>query len=76
LDIHSAAQALALFSRVGGYEALNQKIANWMLDNMRDKKGFFYCQKNRFFINRIPYMRWSQAWALHALCSLMLSNEK
>jgi len=76
LDIHSAAQALVFFSRIEGYEPLKQRIAQWMLENMQDKAGFFYYQKNRFFINKIPYMRWAQAWALHALTSFMLSNEK
>ena len=76
LDIHSAAQALVFFSIIEGYEGLKQKIAQWMLENMQDQKGFFYYQKNHFYMNKIPYMRWSQAWALHALTSLMLSNEK
>ena len=75
LDIHSAAQALVFFSRVKGYEGLRRRIARWMLDNMQDKEGFFYYQKNRFFTNKIPYMRWAQAWTLHALSSFMLSNE-
>ena len=75
LDIHSAAQALVFFSRVKGYEGLKRRIARWMLDNMQDKEGFFYYQKNRFFINKISYMRWAQAWTLYALSSFMLSNE-
>ena len=75
LDIHSAAQALVFFSRRKGYEDLKQKILRWTLDNMQDRRGFFYYQKNRFYTNKIPYMRWSQAWALHALTSLMMSDE-
>jgi len=75
LDIHSAAQALVFFSRRKGYEDLKQKILHWTLDNMQDRRGFFYYQKNRFYTNKIPYMRWSQAWALHALTSLMMSDE-
>jgi len=67
LDINSAAQALVFFSRIKGYEVLKEKIARWMLENMQDKKGFFYYQKHRFFTNKIPYMRWSQAWTLHGL---------
>jgi hypothetical protein len=76
LDIHSGAQAVVLFSRIGGYASLKQEILQWMLKTMQDQEGFFYYQKNRFFINKIPYMRWAQAWALHALTSFMLSNEK
>ena len=76
LDIHSAAQALVFFSRIKGYEDLEQKIMRWMLENMQDKRGFFYYQKNRFYTNKIPYMRWSEAWALHALTDYLLSEER
>ena len=72
LDIHSAAQALVLFSRVGGYAPLMEKIHQWMLKTMQDEEGFFYYQKNRFFINKIPYIRWAQAWAFHALTEFWL----
>jgi hypothetical protein len=76
-DIHSAAQAIAFFSELnGGYEHLKKKIMRWMLENMRDKKGYFYYQKNRFITNKIPYMRWAQAWTLHALTSFLLSHEQ
>ncbi|MGQ9721975.1 MAG: delta-aminolevulinic acid dehydratase [Candidatus Jordarchaeum sp.] len=74
MDIHSASQGLVLFSRIKGYEKLRQKIARWMLENMQDKRGFFYYLKNRFYTNKIPYMRWSQAWALHALTDYFISE--
>jgi len=76
LDVHSASQALVFFSRIRGYEGLKHKIALWMLDNMQDKEGFFYYQKHRLFTNKISYIRWSQAWALHALTAYLLSEEK
>ena len=76
LDIHSAAQAVVFFSRIKGYELLRDKIVSWMLDNMQDEDGFFYYQKHRFLTNKIPYMRWSQAWALHALTDYLLSEDK
>jgi len=30
-------------------------------------KGYFYARKNRLYWNRIPYIRWSQAWMFYAL---------
>lgn len=75
LDIHSAAQAVVFFSKIKGYDELRQRIVRWMLENMQDKQGFFYYQKNRFYTNKIPYMRWSQAWALHALTNYLSIEE-
>ena len=68
LDIHSSAQAICFFSREGKeYRNLTDRIVNWMLQNMYSGRGFFYFRKGRLLTNRIPYMRWSQAWAFHAL---------
>jgi rhamnogalacturonyl hydrolase YesR len=70
LDIHSAAQAiitLVQLKKYGSDMALCKKIVAWMIENMQDQEGYFYYQKNRLYTNRIPYMRWSQAWALRAL---------
>lgn len=76
IDIHSAAQAIVFFSGMGEtFRELTKKILNWTLENMRHKKGYFFFQKNRFFTNRIPYMRWSQAWMFHALTEYALNNK-
>lgn len=68
IDIHSPAQAISFFSQEGEeYAVLTDRIANWMLDHMYGGRGAFYFRRGRFAVNRIPYMRWSQAWAFHAL---------
>ena len=68
IDIHSPAQAICFFCREGKeYQDLTDRIVDWMLQNMYSGRGFFYFRKGRFLTNRIPYMRWSQAWAFHAL---------
>jgi len=75
IDIHAPAQAVSFFSGEGEkYSALTDKIAQWMLDHMYDSRGFFYFRKGRFLTNRIPYMRWSQAWAFHALADYLFSQ--
>ena len=75
IDIHSATQGISFFSQEGkGYEGLTDKIVNWMLQNMYSGKGFFYFRKGRFLTNRISYMRWSQAWAFHALTEYLLAK--
>ncbi len=77
IDIHSSAQAICFFSREGKeYQDLTERIVNWMLQNMYSGKGFFYFRKGRFLTNRIPYMRWSQAWAFHALTEYLYRQEE
>lgn len=68
IDIHAPAQAICFFSGAGTrYRELTNRILRWMLEHLYSGKGFFYFRRGRFFTNRIPYMRWSQAWAFHAL---------
>jgi hypothetical protein len=77
LDIHSAAEAIIVFSRLGlDCRDLKQKSTTWMIDHLQDEEGFFYFQKHKWYVNRIPYIRWSQAWALHALTSYLISDEQ
>lgn len=77
IDIHSVAQAIVTFVRLksldDGNLELAKQIALWAIKNMQDKRGYFYFQKHCLYTNRIPYMRWSQAWMLYAL-SLLLSE--
>lgn len=75
IDIHAPAQAISFFCEEGEeYRPLTDRIVQWMLDHMYDDRGFFYFRKGRFFTNRIPYMRWSQAWAFHALADYQFSR--
>lgn len=68
LDIHSPAEAVAFFSEEGDdFGVLTDLVLEWMLNNLRDKRGYFYFRKSAHFTNRIPYMRWGQAWAFRAL---------
>ena len=38
---------------------------------MQDPQGYFYAHDWGFFKNKIPYMRWSQAWMMLALSELL-----
>lgn len=74
-DIHHQAQGILTFSRLSANEPelLGEalRIARWGLENMQDPAGFFYHQRHERFINRIPYMRWGQAWMMRALAALV-----
>jgi hypothetical protein len=68
IDIHAPAQAIFFFSGEGEeYRDLTDRVLAWMLKNLYSGQGFFYFRKGRLLTNRIPYMRWSQAWAFHAM---------
>jgi hypothetical protein len=76
LDIHSSAQAIVYFSRQGEEcRDLTDRLVRWMIDSLQDRRGYFYFRRTRFFTNRIPYMRWSQAWAFHALTEYTYRHE-
>ncbi|HEX7050687.1 MAG TPA: hypothetical protein VF188_10830 [Longimicrobiales bacterium] len=74
VDVHAVAHAilalLALRDRVPDGERAAGRLADWCIDEMRDAAGFFYHLRTRRRVNRLPYMRWVQAWMLRALSEL------
>lgn len=77
IDIHNQAQGIITFSRLHDkfedqkYLEFAEKIALWTIKNMQDPKGYFYAHKWPGFVNKIPYMRWAQAWMMMALSMLL-----
>jgi len=74
IDIHCSAQGIVTCLKLRDYDdqsiPMAKKIAQWAIENMQDKTGYFYYQKTRWYTNRTPYIRWSQAWMFYALCFL------
>lgn len=74
-DTHSGAAAIVTLLELRhldqGAQTLAEKIAAWLLNNMRDSRGFFYYQRRRFYTLKTPFMRWSQAWTAYALARLL-----
>jgi hypothetical protein len=72
-DIHNQAQGIITYSKLhdsfkeARFYDMSKKICRWTIENMQDKDGHFYYQKGRILANRIPYMRWNQAWMMLAL---------
>ena len=75
VDIHHQAQGIITFSKLAHldpeYFSFAEKIAAWTIAHMQDEEGFFYYRRGRFFTNRIPYMRWGQAWMMVGLSELL-----
>ena len=80
IDVHNQAQGIITFSRLykafGDPKYLNfaKRIAEWTVRNMQDSRGYFYAHKWPGFVNKIPYMRWAQAWMMLALSTLMFTE--
>jgi hypothetical protein len=75
IDIHGVAQSvitLVEFKEFAGRNIpLAHSVLNWGLRNMWDSRGFFYFQKLPYYTVRTPFMRWSQAWMLMALSTVL-----
>jgi hypothetical protein len=74
-DAHAAATAIITLLEFqdldSGALALAEKVAAWSIHNLRDRRGFFYYQRRRFYTVHTAYMRWTQAWMLYALARLL-----
>ncbi|HNF87669.1 MAG TPA: delta-aminolevulinic acid dehydratase, partial [bacterium] len=75
IDAHSPAQAFVTLTRLGGLDQrasnIRDHVRDWTLLHMRSPKGYFYFQKHPNYINKIPYMRWVQAWSYYGLAHLL-----
>ncbi len=79
IDSHCLAQSIitleAFRDLESGAHQLLLSVLKWGLENMWSKKGYFYYQQHRFYTNRIPYMRWTEAWMLLALSELLARSD-
>ncbi len=76
IDIQSCAQAIITLGeikqRLPELSEKVEKIAIWTINNMMDKKGYFYYRKYKNGrIDKTPYIRWSESWMLRALTFLL-----
>ena len=80
IDIHSVAQSIITLIELQDLDSDNVERAfrtyRWAIENMWDQRGYFYYQVLPMFRNKIPYMRWSQAWMLLAICTLAESVQQ
>ncbi|MBN8547158.1 MAG: hypothetical protein J0L60_13585 [Ignavibacteria bacterium] len=79
-DIHNQSQGIITFAKLRKfdltYRALAVKIADYTVNNFFDSDGYFYFRKNRFMVNKIPYIRWAQAWMLLALAEILRAENE
>mgnify|MGYP006281044907 CR=1 FL=1 len=79
VDIHNQSQGIITFSLLKDHhpECLDfaKTIARWTIKNMQGTSGYFYYRKYPLFTNKIPYIRWSQAWMMLALSEVVLVSD-
>lgn len=66
IDATAVAQSILTLTRFGKMD-LAERVVNWTLRHMQDESGYFYYQRTKRGVNKIPYMRWSSAWMFVAL---------
>jgi hypothetical protein len=75
IDVHCVAQSiltlLTLKELDSGNFPLAHSVLQWALTHLWDDRGFFYYRILRSGTNRVPYMRWSQAWMLLAMARFL-----
>ncbi|MHB8055923.1 MAG: hypothetical protein ACYDH3_11820 [Candidatus Aminicenantales bacterium] len=79
VDIHSCAEALLVQAEAGvlfpDSERLLDGLLLWILPRMRLKKGSFAFSLQKIgpliWKQRIPFIRWGQAWMLYALSEVL-----
>jgi uncharacterized protein YyaL (SSP411 family) len=75
VDIHSVAQTIITLTTLSDLAVDSVERAytvfDWALRHMWNEQGCFHYQVRRGYTNTISYMRWSQAWMLLALATLL-----
>ena len=75
IDIHCPGQLFVSLARLHRYDEhreLLDRVIAWTIDNMQDKKGYFYYQMKPGLSSKIPYMRWSNAFMFCAMSYYLL----
>jgi hypothetical protein len=75
IDIQCSSQAIDTFVFFQDMDTnaltMAMKVANWTIQNMQDRKGFFYYRRySSGVVNKTPTLHWGQATMLCALAAL------
>lgn len=78
IDIHCPGQLFVTLHRMHRFtecQTLARRVFHWTIENMQDRKGYFYYQLKPGISSKIPYMRWSNAFMFQALSCCLLNHE-
>jgi rhamnogalacturonyl hydrolase YesR len=77
IDIHCCGEIFVVLNKLRKDKEnmdLMDGVFDWTINNMWDKRGFFYFQKHKIITNKAPLMRWSQAFMFNALTYYLKSK--
>lgn len=79
IDIHVIAETMVVLNKIktaqikydqNKFNCIETSLTK-LVEEFQDKKGYFYFQENKcfgkYYWNKIPYIRWAQAWMFYAL---------
>lgn len=75
IDIHVIAETFVVLNKIRNaqikydenkFHCIENALTK-LVEEFQDKKGYFYFQKQRYYCNKIPYIRWAQAWMFYAI---------
>ncbi|HAP40060.1 MAG TPA: hypothetical protein DCQ94_09900 [Nitrospira sp.] len=79
VDIQCAAQAIETLAFCSDEDPfcleLSTKVAQWTIDNLQDRKGYFYYRQYPLIKAKTPYIHWGQATMFKALATLLSKLE-
>jgi hypothetical protein len=79
IDAHAVAQSIITLLELRDLDPTNVPLAwsvfHWAMNHMWNDRGFFYFRVLRFGMNKISYLRWSNAWMLLAISTLLCDSD-
>jgi len=76
IDSQCISQSIETLANFSEYDQdalkLSISVANWAIDNMKDKTGYFYYARYPLFTLKVPLIHWAQATTYKALSLLLL----
>ncbi|MDT8366713.1 MAG: hypothetical protein RRA15_09500 [bacterium] len=80
VDSQCASQAVETLNEFSEFDErclpLAVKVASWWIDNMQDRKGYFYYRQYPLMKAKTPMLHWSQATSYRGLVMLLSELEK
>ena len=75
IDSQCASQAIETLANFSGYDRssleLAIKVANWTIDNMQGRQGYFFYRRYPLIKVKTPMLHWAQATTYRALALLL-----
>ena len=80
IDMHAVSQAVLTLLNVAHADKdgeMVRGVLQWAIENCYyPRTGYFYYQITPLYKNRIPYLRWTQAWTYLALTSYSITIQR